>query len=270
MKLKKSIKKLLSLSSLGKKFIDERYPFSSSKLELQKLKNKFEGKRCFIIGNGPSLNKIDLNFLKEEYSFGVNGIFYKTEESGFKPTFYVVEDTHVMRDNRERINAYKTEYKFFPTRFKKFFKKENNNIFFNMNEGYYNETSDFYCKPRFSLDASKRVFCGQSVTMINLQLAYHLGFHEVYLIGMDHKYTIPDSSIIKGETIESAEDDPNHFHPEYFGKGKKWHDPHLDRVEKTYSHFKKVYEAEGRVLKNATIGGSLEIFERVDFYSLFK
>ena len=120
------------------------------------------------------------------------------------------------------------------------------------------------------LDASKRVFCGQSVTMINLQLAYHLGFHEVYLIGMDHKYTIPNSSIIKGETIESTEDDPNHFHPEYFGKGKKWHDPHLDRVEKTYSHFKKVYEAEGRVLKNASIGGSLEIFERVDFYSLFK
>ena len=90
--------------------------------ELQKLKDKFKGERCFIIGNGPSLNKIDLDLLKNEYTFGVNSIFLKTRQSGFKPTFYVVEDSHVMADNVEDINKYDVSYKFFPTAYKKYIK----------------------------------------------------------------------------------------------------------------------------------------------------
>jgi hypothetical protein len=138
-----------------------------------------------------------------------------------------------------------------------------------MNTGYYNKTSPYYCVPRFSCDANKNIFCGQSVTMINIQLAYYLGFTEVYLVGMDHEYTIPESFVVEGETILSTGDDPNHFHPDYFGKGKKWHNPHLDRVEKTYKYFKIVFEAKDRIIINATVGGNLEIFERVDFESLF-
>ena len=65
---------------------------------------------------------------------------------------------------------------------------------------------------------------------MNLQLAYHLGFTEVILIGMDFSYAIPDSAVVKGKDITSTDDDPNHFHPNYFGKGKRWHDPELDRV----------------------------------------
>jgi hypothetical protein len=74
--------------------------------KIKALKDKFKGKRCFIIGNGPSLNKCDLSLLENEYTFAVNGIFYKTKEMGFKPTFYMVEDGHVVDDNLEKINAY--------------------------------------------------------------------------------------------------------------------------------------------------------------------
>lgn len=236
---------------------------------IRSLKDKFKGKRCFIVGNGPSLNKMDLSFLKDEYSFAVNGIFYKTREMGFKPTFYTVEDTHVMMDNVEAINEYDTEYKFFPTIYKKFLKNRKNTIFFNMNRGFYEESSDNYCIPRFSSDCSKRLYCGQSVTIINLQLAFYMGFEEVYLIGMDFSYVIPKEFEVDGNNITSTGDDPNHFHPDYFGKGKKWHDPKLENVLASYKMSKLVYERFNRKIYNATAGGNLDVFERRDYSELF-
>lgn len=237
--------------------------------KLQSLKNKFEGKRCFIIGNGPSLNKIDLSLLKNEYTFGVNSIFLKTEESGFKPTFYMVEDSHVMSDNVEDINKYDVEYKFFPTAYKKYIKNKKNTYFFNMNIGFYYPLSPNYQKPRFSIDASDQIYCGQSVTIMNLQLAYYLGFTEVYLIGMDFSYNIPDSAVVEDGTITSTEDDINHFDPRYFGAGKKWHDPQLHNVLKNYKMAKFMYELNNRNIYNSTVGGKLEVFKRIEFNSLF-
>ncbi len=237
---------------------------------LKSLKNKYEGKRCFIIGNGPSLNKCDLSLLENEFTFGVNGIFYKTDESGFRPTFYMVEDNHVVYDNIDRINSYKCQYKFFPANYKDIIIPDENTIFIPADLGFYREFHPYYCVPRFSKDVSKEIFTGQSVTIMHLQLAYYLGFKEVYLIGMDFSYALPESTKVEGCNYTSQEDDLNHFHPDYFGKGKKWHDPKLDRVLMNYENCKKEFEADNRKIYNATIGGQLEIFERKDYVSLFK
>src|SRR4051812_26387014 len=40
--------------------------------QLLALRGKFAGKRCFIIGNGPSLRQMDLSPLEHEYTFGLN------------------------------------------------------------------------------------------------------------------------------------------------------------------------------------------------------
>jgi hypothetical protein len=224
--------------------------------QLSTFKDKYKGKRCFIIGNGPSLNTHDLNLLKDEYTFGVNSIFYKYESDNFKPSFYMVEDSHVINDNIEQINDFHPHlHRFFPTNYK--------------NRGFYEKLSPNYHIPRFSKDFSKRGYCGQSVTILNLQLAYYMGFTEVYLIGMDFSYNIPDSAVISGNDIESTEDDVNHFHPEYFGKGKKWHDPQLDQVLVNYQNCKIQYELNGRKIYNATNGGKLEIFPRVNYNEIF-
>ncbi|WP_105167362.1 6-hydroxymethylpterin diphosphokinase MptE-like protein [Pseudoalteromonas sp. T1lg23B] len=255
----------LDYSMLEEPFI---YGFPDSK-KIKSLNNKFKGKRCFILGNGPSLNKVDFSKLKNEYTFGVNGIFYKTEECGFKPTFYVVEDKAVMNDNQERINDYVCDYRFFPTHYRSKIKNKENCYFFRMNTGFYREESPNFGIPRFSTDASKRLYCGQSVTMMNLQIAFYLGFEKVYLLGMDFSYDIPDSAQVDGLEIVSTEDDTNHFHPDYFGKGKTWHDPQLDNVLKSYKMMSLVYESAGRKIYNSTHGGKLELFERVKFNELF-
>jgi GT2 family glycosyltransferase len=238
--------------------------------ELAALYNKFQGKRCFIIGNGPSLNRHDLSLLEGEYSFGVNSFFYKTRETGFRPYFYVVEDSSVMKENVEEIRRFEAPYKFFPTNYRSLHPKQENTLFFRMNRGFYEKSSPNYVVPRFSTDASRVLYCGQSVTYINLQLAYFMGFSEVYLIGMDFSYVIPASHKRTGDVLLSDSDDPNHFHKDYFGKGKTWKDPKLDRVAMNYRLAKLIYESVGRRVCNATVGGSLEIFERADYESLFR
>lgn len=268
LKIKDKLKKIVKENHTFYDKIDTRYSLSLFNNSLKKLHNKFVGKRVFIIGNGPSLNRHDLSLLKDEYTFGVNGIFYKTDEVGFKPTFYVVEDPYVMSDNIEKINDYECQYKFFPQNYKSMVKNRKNVTFFTMDRGYYHPLSPYFSIPRFSADASHRLYCGQSVTMINIQLAYYLGFTEVYLIGMDHSYEMP-KTVEENGVILSETDDVNHFHPEYFGKGKKWHDPHLDKVERTYQYYKLVYEAKNRNIYNATYGGNLEVFKRVEYLDLF-
>ena len=271
--------------SLGTKFVTENprfiYPHKSLALEerldlapdcdkLLQFKNKHEGERCIIVGNGPSLNEMDLSLIKDEYTFAVNGIFYKSNETGFMPTYYVVEDSSVMRENQAQIREYPAPNKFFPTLYKSMHPEADNVAFFRMNRGFYEKSGPNFCVPRFSTDFAQRAYCGQSVTFINLQLAYYMGFSEVYLIGMDFSYVIPESAIVEGDIITSTEDDPNHFNGAYFGKGKTWKDPKLDRVLQNYQMAKRMYEARGSKIFNATLGGKLEAFDRVSYTSIFR
>ncbi|SER11175.1 Glycosyltransferase like family 2 [Thalassovita gelatinovora] len=238
--------------------------------DLRALHNQFQGERCFIIGNGPSLNKHDLSLLEGEYSFGVNSFYYKTRDSGFRPTFYVVEDSSVMKENIEEIRAYEAPFKFFPTLYKRLHPEAPNTFFFEMNRGFYERSSPNYAVPRFSTDASRVLYCGQSVTYINLQLAFFMGFTEVHLIGMDFDYVIPKSHKRKGDVLLSDTDDPNHFHKDYFGKGKTWKDPKLERVLMNYRQADIAYSAVNRKIYNATIGGKLEVFDRADYNLLLR
>lgn len=232
---------------------------------IRSMEGAYAGQRCVIVGNGPSLNELDLGLLASTPFFAVNGIFHAGDRLPCPPTFYVVEDNAVAKENTEDIRGFDAEYKFFPSIYRSMFGEAENQFYFRMNRGFYAQQSPHYCVPRFSLDASQRVFCGQSVTIINLQLAHYLGFAEVVLIGMDFSYVIPSDADRSGDLITSRSDDPNHFHPEYFGKGKTWKDPKLPRVLANYQLAKAVFEATGRRIVNATPGGNLHVFERVEF-----
>ena len=197
-------------------------------------------------------------------TFGVNGIFYAREEMGFDPT-YVVEDTSVMRENLSAIHRQSARRSFFiqyaPV-------DGGDALFFNLNRGFYERRSPNAGVPRFSVDAAQRVYAGQSVTYVNLQLAFHMGFTSVVLIGVDFDYVIPDDAERNGELLTSRGPDPNHFHPNYFGAGKTWKDPRLDRVAQNYELARAMFEAAGREIVNATVGGKLEIFRRVELEAM--
>jgi hypothetical protein len=240
--------------------------------KLMSLKGKHKGEKAVIIGNGPSLNKTDFNLLKDVHTFGVNGIFYADDRLPKPLSYYVVEDTKVFEENTEAVLEYgkKAGTIILPTMYKKKCPDPSFITFFRMNGGFYNAGGPDEGRPRFSVDATEALYCGQSVTYINLQLAYWMGFSEVGLIGMDFSYALPDGTVVNGIHYTSQGDDPNHFDPRYFGAGKTWKDPKLNRVGANYSLAKAMYEADGRKVVNCTVGGALEIFERVELGQFVK
>ena len=57
-----------------------------------KLKNIHSGKRCFVIGNGPSIKNDNLKLLRDEITFFVNRSFLLDDYKYIKPTYHVIVD----------------------------------------------------------------------------------------------------------------------------------------------------------------------------------
>lgn len=236
---------------------------------IKDLYNLHQGKRCFILGNGPSLNKVDFLKLENEIVFGVNSIFLLTKSNGFRPTYFVVEDNLVFKENRSEIDIYEGVAKILPRQYAEQLTCRDECFVFDMDQSFYNKNNKNYAVPHFNMGPQPVFYCGQSVTYINMQLAFYMGFEMVVLLGMDFSYSIPVDHSQQGNHIHSQGDDPNHFHKDYFGKGKTWKDPRLGRVLRSYHQAKFAFESCGRAIVNGTEAGKLELFDRVSFESLF-
>jgi hypothetical protein len=216
-----------------------------------------KGERCVIIGNGASLNQTDVSKLKEEYTFGMNRIYLAFPEWGFETSYFVSINDLVIEQCAADIEKL-TMPKFLAWRSQGHLSSTENTMF--LHTTYYN--------PKFSTDVRRRVWEGATVTNVALQLAYYMGFEQAILIGVDHSY----QESVKGDpnqTIVSEGDDPDHFNAEYFGKGFRWQLPDLDTSELGYALARQTYEADGRQVLDATIGGKLTIFPKAEYDSLF-
>lgn len=246
------------------------------KPKLLDLKDRHKGKRGFIICNGPSLIKTDFAKLNNEITIGTNGLYLNFDETGFKPTYYIVEDDLVAEDRKDDLNAIVGPVKLFAQRVAYCLKRNEDVIFLRHSPAgnpWADEQKRMKMTMPFSPDLSVASFGGNTVTYTCMQLAFHLGIREVYIIGADHNYKVPnrydDRNTNENYVIESQEDDENHFNPNYFGKGFRWHNPKVHLIENAYHNAKIFFEHHGGKIYNATEGGCLEVFERVNFSDLF-
>lgn len=233
-------------------------PFAFYKTNREKLKtyhNIYQGKRCFIICNGPSLKQIDFNLLKDEITIGMNRIYLMKEQNGFVPTYLACVDknSQIKQFHDDLDNL--TIPCFFNFEMRKYFSKKDNQCF--IEECF---------SPRFQKDASKLLGAGKSVTYHTIQLAYYMGFSEVYIIGKDHSYNTKEKA---GVGIKATGNEENHFIKGYYKPGMNWDAPDYKTEEYNYQIARHAFEKAGRIIKDATIGGKLHVFEKVDFYSLF-
>ncbi len=223
--------------------------------KLAELKDVHRGQRCFIIGNGPSLKNTDLSLLKEEFSFGMNRIYLMFPELGFSSTYFLSVNSLVIEQCAEDIRSL-TIPKFLSWRSRGLIQPTKDMAFLHTT----------YTGPKFAQDARRRLWEGATVTYVALQLAYHMGFEQVILIGVDHSFSAKGKP---NSTVVSQGDDQDHFNTSYFGKGFRWQLPDLETSERAYSMAREAYVQVGRQILDATIGGKLTVFPKVAYETLF-
>lgn len=236
------------------------YRFSSegrrSSAALRRLHGSVTSRRCVIIGNGPSLNEMDLSVLKDEQTFGLNRGYLLFPRIG-RPTSYLVSaNRYVLEQSIDEMLA-APGLKFFNWRHRRYVPAGRDDVIF----------LHTVHQPGFSLDIPGRgLWEGATVTFVAMQLAYHLGYRDVVLIGVDHSFSTPGPA---HQLVTSEGADPNHFDPSYFGAGYRWQLPDLEMSERAYLMAKEAFEAAGGSVVDATVGGKLTIFPKADFTALF-
>ena len=228
---------------------------------LRNLQGKYTNKRCFIIGNGPSLRAEDLERLKDEYTFAFNRIYYIFDQTSWRPSFYCTQDAKIAQSSAEEIcDKITTPYVFAPINLKWY---ENVGI-----------DTDFFFSPKqagekapeFCEDIPHHIGVGNTVAYTAIQLAVYMGFSEIYLLGVDHSfqtYQDKDGNII---TDPNAKD---YFTDKYNQDKDQLFVPKLDVSTLSYMAAKVYADNHPVSIYNATRGGKLEVFPRVDFDSLF-
>lgn len=248
---------------------------ANSSRRLLALQGKYRGNRCFIMGNGPSLNLMDLGLLKQDYVWSTNKFYLLFEKINWRPSFYVAVDKRVVPDDSIAINNLISNLSettfFFPIHFREqWILKSSQNVYWYKESGW---DKSNYPDSTFTRDASNWVSSVKTVTIAALQLAVYLGFDPIYLIGCDTSYSLPSSVQFDKSNpdnlISTNDDDLNHFDPRYFGKGSKWHAPHVEKMLFHFKQAKQVCDVLGVDVYNATLGGKLEVFPRIDYNRLF-
>lgn len=244
-------------------------------------RNKHAGERCFILGNGPSLNETDLSLLKGETVFGCNGVFLLFDRIDWRPAYYTCVDTRVLPDRaadiKAMLDADPDMNAFFPARLDDHTGGATQPTRALIPDGpgryFFSERAASMANPpwsMFSPDPGAYLVQPHTVTITMLQLAAHMGFSEIYLVGCDTAYRLSDTvSQETGEkearaALTSTEDnDINHFDPRYFGSGRRWHVPDLVAMIAQYTQARTALEAQGVRVCNATVGGELDVFDRI-------
>ncbi len=222
--------------------------------QLTRFQDLHRGERAVIVCNGPSLNKMDLSFLRHELVIGLNKIHLGMERFGFAPRYLVAVNARVVEQARAELAAL-TAIKFIGARA----------------AAHLPEDAFTYHVPvlnppvMFSRDLTVGVREGGTVTHAALQIAWYMGFSEVVIIGMDHRFTYQGAP---HETRFLDGPDPNHFSADYFGN-QSWDNPDLARSEASYAEARRVYEETGRRILDATLGGACQIFQKADYRQVF-
>ena len=218
--------------------------------------NRFTGQKCVVVCNGPSLLKADLSRLNGTFTFGLNKINLLFPRSEFRPSCIVAINPLVIEQNAGFYNQTTLPLFLDGWRSRKWIKNRENILFLHTTSARV-----------FVRDCSQSLYHGHTVTFVALQLAYHMGFQEVALIGCDHNFVTRGPA---DKAVPSGVTDPNHFDPTYFSGGVPWHLPNLIASESAYLLALELFSATGRRLVNATEGGNLALFPRCTLESFIK
>jgi hypothetical protein len=213
-------------------------------------KDRFTKQKAVVVCNGPSLLKTDLSLLDGVFSFGLNKINLLFDRSVFRPSCIVAVNPFVIEQNADFFNSTSLPLFLDSVAVTRGLVGARESVVF------MHSSSN-----GFARDCSVSICQGHTVTYVAMQLAFHMGFREIALVGADHDFAVGGAP---NKTVVSGERDESHFDPRYFAGGVKWQLPDLLESDVSYMRAKRTFEAFGGRIVNATEGGKLDVFERME------
>jgi hypothetical protein len=219
---------------------------------LASFKDLHKGQRCFLVGNGPSLARLDLTNLRGELAFTVNRGYLAANLGLPKTPYYLITDPLTYQPYAEEVRQAQVGLRFYRA------------DVFDLPE-YCNSPDrepaiklPFHRTPtmdegHFAEDATTGVFRGFTVLLDAAQLAFTMGCSEVFVIGCDLDFHQPDTHVYGTGPIEQQRRD---VMP-------------IPKVLQAMAVASDVFKRHGRVFANAGVGGKLDTSPRVSFASLF-
>lgn len=245
------LKKLISATQPARYWLDEvTFKRWRGREHLQELSGMCAGKPMLIVGNGPSLNNSPLDDFAGIPAIGMNKIDLIFSRVEWRPSMILCINNLVIRQHwKEFVQSEIPIYASWKGRWfvrRKF--RDQINYFLTL-QG-----------PEFSTDLQHGAGTAATVTYAALQFAYYMGANPVILFGVDHNFAFDGKP---EEYAKRKGADINHFDPNYFREGQWWGLPNLEMSELGYSNAKAMFEQDGRKVFDATVGGNLEVFEKV-------
>lgn len=241
-------------------------------------KNKYKGRRCFVIGNGPSLEIGDLEHIQHEISFASNTIYALYDFTKWRPTYYCVIDA-VM----SKIIFQEHKMKYLLKNCDAMFAGVNRYRYLTSDGEFSSQLFFFHTileggtekEIGFSDDAEKALYAGGSVTYRMLQLAVYMGFSTIFLLGVDFSYSVERDANgnIKTKNVINHNDIIEKEEMKYYPMvNERFGYSYLASTDLQlwgYYAAKRYADTHGIKIYNATRGGNLKVFDRVDFDRLF-
>jgi len=235
-------------------------------------------RRCFIIASGPSIKSQDLTLLKDEFCISVSNSYVHKDYGLIQPSYHCVpfigghsqvESGEVICWLQQMEQETGQTIMFFSYNDRELV--ESNGLFKNRSL-YYLDHSLFNSADveRLGIDLTRPVLSPNSVSVMALTIAVFMGFKEIYLLGCDHDWILN-----WGEDV--------HFYSksEHVVLAREGYSEYLktDDYEKAFRTYLSLWEqykavnhfalSNGIRICNATAGGLLDVFPRVEYKSLF-
>ena len=250
---------ILSIQAHSQTFILKHFDKTPYGRYMAKIHNTHLGERCFVVGNGPSLTAADLTALHERGidSFAVNRIYQIFPQTDWRPTYYVSTDAVMIRDHLDEVDNIPSK-KFIPLQNKYYLgiKVKGAHYFFR-NDWRENDQPE-----GFGLDCTRQVNMRGTVTIACIQLAIHMGYRDIYLIGVDHNF---DKIITEDGEVVIDPSVKNYFVDGYDDDvaSEVTHD--LGNTTRAYVDVRRFCDRHDIHVYNASRQTKLNVFDKISF-----
>ena len=237
----------------------------------RKLKDSHKGELAFIIGNGSSLKSADLDKLHNLgiYTFASNRIGLIFDQTNWRPNCYSSMDTRILVNGDPTIKNILNENLELYVFGEKLYKKLTPQLhsFHNILPVSLKPITYYMKVDKFGTNMQKYFIDGFTITYTLIQLAFYMGFKSIYLLGVDCDYSKKKN---KDGSVVQLSQHASYFSKVYADFDKNAGSSYIDGMIEAYNYAEKFSKKNDFKIYNASRGGQLEAFERIDIDDFFK